>query len=348
MFELGNAEKNLLVSKKEQNKYYDENIKIDINDTNNTHAIIAKRVKERNVCLDIGCGAGYTGELLEQKECTVYGIDMDEKALEISRTKKCYRKIYDFSITEENDPEYKSFFSTPVKFDYIILADVLEHVIDPGKILYQFSRKLKANGKFLISVPNVAHIDVTLNLMNRTFNYNKIGLLDNTHLRFFTKSSFFDMINAINEVYGLSLQATLIGKTISKPPYLETYSKLYELLNADDESCVLQYVYEIKNANTKKEVPNNLLEKKDYSQVLEEKLKEVEKLQEQVKKYEKENSLLIKEKQDLSDKNIIYLKQLEAEKEQYSKVIESHSWKVTKPLRQLRAFFIRKKRHRKA
>lgn len=188
MYNLGNASKNLLVSKKEQNKYYDENIIINVNDKNNTHSIIAKHIKPSSKCLDVGCGAGYIGKLLENKNCEIYGIDTDKAALEIAQEKCGYKKVMCFNIAEESNKQYKEFFNNDIKFDYIIFADVLEHVVDPGKILQTFSSKLAIEGEILTSVPNVAHLYIAMGLVNRTFNYNKIDLLDNTHLRFFTKN----------------------------------------------------------------------------------------------------------------------------------------------------------------
>lgn len=251
MYNLGNADKNMLVTKPEENKYYDEDIVIDINDTNNTHSIIASKIKDKSIVLDIGCGSGYIGALLKDKKCEVYGIDVDSKALDIAESKNCYKEVFNFSITEINDDNYKKFFDKKIEFDYIIFADVLEHVVNPGEIIFELSKKLKKDGEILISLPNIAHMDITRGLINRTFNYNKIGLLDNTHLRFFTQGSFYDMIESINEVYETKFNAKIIGKTINIPCYVDKYPNINSLLNADNEFYVLQYVYSIKNSDKK-------------------------------------------------------------------------------------------------
>ena len=259
MFILGNAEKNLLVDNPKDNKYYDETIKIDITDTNNTHAIIASKIENNSVCLDVGCGAGYTGELLKrEKNCTVYGIEIDKEAIKVALKHDWYKEIFCFSVTDENDKNYQSFFQDSLKFDYILFADVLEHLPNPGEILYLFSKKLKQNGKILTSLPNIAHFDISQNLINRTFNYNNIGLIDNTHLRFFTRNSFFEMIDKVNEIYGTTFHVEEIGKTIILSPDTEKYPNLYEILNQDGEACVLQYVYEIEKVKKKKSKNNPL------------------------------------------------------------------------------------------
>ena len=329
MYILGNADKSLLTTKNEENKYYDKNIKIDINDTNNTHAIIAKTVKNGSTCLDIGCGAGYIGEILkENRKCTVYGIDIDKEAIKVATSKKIYKDIYNFSIMDYSNRKFQDFLKNAPMFDYIFLADVLEHVVNPGEVLYNFSQKLSKKGKFLVSVPNISHFDIVKGLINRTFNYNKIGILDNTHLRFFTKNSFIDMINGINEVYGTNFSVKLIGKTINEPGYLELYPSLLRILNDDQEACVLQYVYEIEN-NLKKG-DNQKFENKDYFSLIEEYLGNREILLLQLK--EEENKIL-----ELNNKIDELSKNLEQQQIEYRKIISSKSWKITEPLRKLSA-----------
>lgn len=354
MFNLGNAEKNFLVFKNGNNKYYDENIKININDTNNTHSIIAKCVKKNTVCLDIGCGAGYTGSLLKNdKKCSVYGIDIDEEALKKAKQKNVYKSIYNFSVTDYKSDKYLEFFQSSLKFDYIIFADVLEHVVDPGELIYRFSKKLNNGGKILVSVPNVAHMDICTNIIDRTFNYNKIGILDNTHLRFFTKTSFLEMIDGINEVYNSNFAVRIIGETIVNPPNLDLYPNLYEILNSDGEFCVLQYVYEIfENTSKKKSVAKEEC-KKDYCSLIENKLQVcleqgkiiddqklqivefkniVDTLNEQIKLLNDEKKIILKDKDTI-------LRELEKEIQKNNDFLKSNSWKITKPLRDLASLF---------
>lgn len=330
MFILGNSDKNLLVDKPRENKYYDESIKIDIHDPNNTHAIIASNVKEKSVCLDIGCGAGYTGELLKnEKKCTVYGIEIDKLAIKKAKEKNWYKEIYEFSITDEKSSQYKNFFSNSLQFDYILFADVLEHVPNPGKVLYEFSKKLKPNGKILTSIPNIAHFDISQNLMNRTFNYNYVGLLDNTHLRFFTKSSFYEMIDKVNEIYSTSLYVKEIGKTIAFPPEAENYPNLYEILNQDGEVCVLQYVYQIEFSE--KKLKNKAVKKVDYFGIIEEIIKCKQ-------RFEDENKELKKQYKDLENA-------LQVSSQNYESIIHSSSWKITYPFRKIMDFIRSIKMH---
>jgi SAM-dependent methyltransferase len=72
------------------------------------------------------------------------------------------------------------------RYDAIIFGDVLEHLRNPRAVLEKLSGLLKPGGQILISVPNVANIWVRLNLLFGRFDYSRVGILDETHLRFFT------------------------------------------------------------------------------------------------------------------------------------------------------------------
>ncbi len=75
-------------------------------------------------------------------------------------------------------------------FDIIVYGDILEHLRNPLEVFKGFNRYLRPNGKVIVSVPNVAHLWVRLNLLLGRFDYADRGILDRTHLRFFTLRSF--------------------------------------------------------------------------------------------------------------------------------------------------------------
>ena len=78
-------------------------------------------------------------------------------------------------------------------FDYIILGDVLEHLLEPQRILMRLKEYLKADGMFICSIPNLMHMSVILPLLQGAFNYADAGILDRTHIRFFTLTSIYQM-----------------------------------------------------------------------------------------------------------------------------------------------------------
>lgn len=115
--------------------------------------------------------------------CKVYICELDSAALAIA---KQYAEDY-----WQGDLETLGWTSKfkDIKFDYIICADVLEHLKDPDTVLKATSELLKDEGSVLLSIPNIAHNSVICGLMKNEFEYRECGILDKTHLRFFTYSS---------------------------------------------------------------------------------------------------------------------------------------------------------------
>jgi O-antigen biosynthesis protein len=79
-------------------------------------------------------------------------------------------------------------------YDYIIFADVLEHLLHPENVLTNCKYILSKAGSVWISIPNIAYNGVIIELLNDKFTYRETGLLDNTHLRFFTINSLDKMV----------------------------------------------------------------------------------------------------------------------------------------------------------
>lgn len=136
--------------------------------------------------LEIGCASG--GTLLKIKNlfknARLYGVELNSSAAEDA---KSFADIKIGNI-ETQDIEYPEEF-----FDYIILADVLEHLQDPWGVLKKLTEFAKPDGKILASVPNVMHFSVIKSLLNGHWTYEDAGILDRTHLRFFTLNEIAKM-----------------------------------------------------------------------------------------------------------------------------------------------------------
>jgi len=127
--------------------------------------------------LDVGCAGGYLGKILREKGHHVTGIEADAAAAMAARA--CYNHVHLADIDT---------FSFPYRceFDYILLADVLEHLRDPLSVLRRLIPALAPAGKLIISVPNVANWVIRLKLLFGNFDPADRGILDKTHLHFFT------------------------------------------------------------------------------------------------------------------------------------------------------------------
>lgn len=138
--------------------------------------------------LEVGCGLGATlGRIQFQfSRSHVYGIEL---VPDVARIGGCGLNIVQGDIEKDEFP-YKD-----VKFDYIILADVLEHLHEPEQIILQLKRYLKEEGAFLCSIPNLMNLSVIYPLLQGKFEYAEAGILDRTHIRFFTLESILRLFS---------------------------------------------------------------------------------------------------------------------------------------------------------
>lgn len=154
---------------------------------------VFNEVPEESVCLDVGCWTGNLGrDLIEKKGCTVDGIDYVGRALDVAK-KVGYRNTYKINLN--NKERWADVLKESKKYNCIICSDVLEHVVEPENVLKQLGELLDKDGVTIISIPNVAFIQQRVLLMLGIFDYNpKGGLMDKTHIRFFTKKGILKMV----------------------------------------------------------------------------------------------------------------------------------------------------------
>jgi SAM-dependent methyltransferase len=132
--------------------------------------------------LDVGCGSGVFGQALKKKfGCEIWGVEPDLKSCEKAAT-RLDRAIHGcFDDKLELPPGY---------FDCIFFNDVLEHMVDPAAALRRAQKFLVLEGKIVASIPNIAHFPTVWRLVFRgQWEYTERGILDRTHLRFFTRQS---------------------------------------------------------------------------------------------------------------------------------------------------------------
>jgi 2-polyprenyl-3-methyl-5-hydroxy-6-metoxy-1,4-benzoquinol methylase len=145
-------------------------------------------VGSKNV-LDVGCGFGGLGRSLrERKVDNLYGIEINPDAP--IHLDGIYDQYWIGSVESIELPE------TLPKFDYIIFADVLEHLVDPWATMQRYSQILSSEGKIIASIPNVQNLGLLYNLIFRgRWAYSDSGLLDKTHLRFFTRYEILELFS---------------------------------------------------------------------------------------------------------------------------------------------------------
>lgn len=164
----------------------------------NLSALVNESHEAEFSVLEVGCDLG--ANLLDIKSrypnCKIHGVEINPSAVNIA---KYLLDVREGNIEEEN-------LSFEEKFDYIIFGDVLEHLHNPQKtIRYCNEKLLKEHGCIVASIPNIMHISVMEQLLHGRFTYQDTGLLDKTHIHFFTYYEILSMFQeenySIEEVY---------------------------------------------------------------------------------------------------------------------------------------------------
>lgn len=199
---------------------------------------IAKLLPEGATVLDIGAGSGILGRVLERagKRVIIDGIEPNEFAVELARP--FYRAIYQGYAQNY----FQAIQATP--YDYVVLADVIEHIPDPAAFLAELLGNLPESTKLIVSIPNIAFGGVRLALLNGTFDYVDSGLLERTHLRFFTLATaqkLFDLLHLSPERV-LSLERSFYRVEFARKYLTASPLKIWSLAN-DPDARAYQYLF---------------------------------------------------------------------------------------------------------
>lgn len=152
-------------------------------------AAIARQITSGSEVLDIGCGSGSLGNhLAKNLKCRVDGITYSEEEARLAR--EYYQSVWVFNL----EADASKLDTVDMKYDFVVCADILEHLRNPDEILSRCHSLLKEEGKLLISIPNIGYAGVIASLLHGKFQYSDEGILDRTHVRFFTLSSATDLI----------------------------------------------------------------------------------------------------------------------------------------------------------
>lgn len=130
--------------------------------------------------LELGCASGGTLARIQKEwtNCTTWGIELNEDAAKLAE--RVVDHCYCGNCEEMELPGKDS------SFDYILCLDVLEHLVDPWKMVQRLASKLKPGGALIASIPNVTHWTVLIPYLQGQWEYTDQGILDRTHLHFFT------------------------------------------------------------------------------------------------------------------------------------------------------------------
>ena len=165
--------------------------------------------------LELGCGGGTFGHLLKTKyNCTVTGIELFSTAAEKAR--EVLDQVYNESLDEFD-------FCKLGKYDLIVANDILEHLLDPWRVVEQLREHLTDNGMFIASIPNIQNHKILTSLIKGRWDYVDEGILDRTHLRFFTRETAAELF-AVNG-YSINRIVPLNVDEVSKTNILKKVLK---------------------------------------------------------------------------------------------------------------------------
>jgi 2-polyprenyl-3-methyl-5-hydroxy-6-metoxy-1,4-benzoquinol methylase len=170
-----------------------------------------------NRILDIGCGSGPLGALLRKygHQIEIVGIDKDSKALETAAPS--YDRVFSMDLDAFVGIPYPQGY-----FDAIVLADVLEHLKTPNDFLRTIGKYLAPTGMVVISLPNVARLEVRIKLLLGKFNYTPSGIMDKTHLHFYTYSTARSLVENAGFVIR-KIEYTGLGSRLRAFPRVFSY-----------------------------------------------------------------------------------------------------------------------------
>ncbi|WP_110931166.1 class I SAM-dependent methyltransferase [Paenibacillus bouchesdurhonensis] len=233
-------------------------LKYDVNldeNSDNSLSLILRNIERNSVVLEFGPATGRMTKYLKEKlNCDVYIVEIDPESARIASqySSDCViGNIEEYAWLEHFDG---------IEFDYIVFADVLEHLYQPQKVLLESKRLLKENGSIFVSIPNVAHNSIIIDLINNRFDYQEIGLLDNTHIRFFTYNSLMKMFEKaflkpikslatynrpkdteLNNDYD-SISNEMLKFLLKNREYGEVYQFVFELKRSSNEELTVRNI----------------------------------------------------------------------------------------------------------
>ena len=191
---------------------------VDHEQANNSHAFMVQLVGMGKKVLELGAASGYMSSVLKDRGNSVVAVEADASCAPELQSRADEVIIADLDwLTLVRDLRGRT-------FDVVIAGDVLEHTTKSDLILQQIRHLIAPNGYLVLTLPHVAHGDVRLTLLNGEFPYSDQGLLDKTHLRFFTRTAVRMLLEQngyeVSEIYGTTtpLGTTELGVDLSQFP----------------------------------------------------------------------------------------------------------------------------------
>jgi 2-polyprenyl-3-methyl-5-hydroxy-6-metoxy-1,4-benzoquinol methylase len=211
---------------------------VDPDAPNNSHAFTLELIGSNKRVLELGPAAGHFTRALVANGCRVVGLEVDPAAA--AGVEPVAERVV---VGDLSDPAVVASANDDERFDVVVGGDVLEHLPDPLSVLRACRAALKPGGYVVLSLPNIAHADIKLQLLAGRFSYRETGLLDRTHLHFFTLESIEEMLREAGLLL-IDLRRVIVPVFATEQavdPATVAPAVLAEAV-ADDESETYQFV----------------------------------------------------------------------------------------------------------
>jgi 2-polyprenyl-3-methyl-5-hydroxy-6-metoxy-1,4-benzoquinol methylase/septal ring factor EnvC (AmiA/AmiB activator) len=210
-------------------------------DLGTSHGLLLELIGSGKRVLEFGCASGYMSARLRDAGCQVTGVEADPAAAAIAA------QYCESVIVEDLDFRPLGQILPPTTFDVIVFGDVLEHLRDPWRVLDESRRFIAPGGFAAISIPNVAHGAVRIALLRGAFDYAQAGLLDDTHLRFFTRATVADLCTRAGfTIEKMERTRARLFQDTNLIPYNDEFGtdeKIASLIAADPDHDTMQFVF---------------------------------------------------------------------------------------------------------
>lgn len=208
-------------------------------DESSHYGRILKEVGHNKSVLELGCSTGFLSEAMTNHQgCQVTGVEIDPECVAVARA-KCKQAI----CADLDNCDLQKVLPKE-RFDVVVCADVLEHLRDPARLLRSLRQWLTEDGFVIASIPNIAHGSVRLAMLEGQFPYRPMGLLDDTHIKFFNRALIEELFESAGykvTVVGRNRWSVLDTEVGDRLPETSAQSQL-QLVDGDPECETYQFL----------------------------------------------------------------------------------------------------------
>ena len=211
---------------------------------NTAHGKVLMRISPGSEVLECGCATGYMTRYMHEKlGCEVDVVERDAYALHDAM--EYSRCGFGGNL---NTVRWYEFYKERL-YDFILFADVLEHLTNSEFTLNLAKDLLKQDGRIIVSIPNICHNDIILKMLDDRFTYTQYGILDDTHVHFWGLRDFHEFAGSVGlDVVETDRVIVPTGFTEQRPDVSKAPQMLRNLLNQRENGTAFQWVFVLRRA----------------------------------------------------------------------------------------------------